>query len=232
MRFVGPQNRDPKIGQIITQWLDSIAPTVNETPMEEKYDSMTGYDVMEFIDDLYDFLNEYQTKTQSFQDFSFQPSFTYALPNPDEQNAFRYTLHMRTDASLEQGAGQHNGRKSQKWILYNVMEDKFNPGYKVLVYIKPFDNTIDFTSWSKNYTDANKAAFEFENLMSTYGYMFKMKGLQDLRFEGRQKDMFHERGNVAWYGCPLRYYVKTYKIKLVYEKMLEEIILDFTIKNN
>ena len=226
MRFIEPQNIKPAVKSIIVNTLENIAPTVNIEPLQTEFDSADAYDLMDLMDDIYDFLNQYQKRTNEFKNLSFIPSFTYYLPSESDQDSLRYKIVQRTDGTMEQGAAPHSGRRNFKWTLYNVMEDAKNPGYKVLFYAKPMDNTVDLVCWSKNYRDANRSALDLENIFDMYGYLFKKKGLNALRFEGRQSDAFHEKSNVAWYGCPLRYYFRTMKIKMVYEKTLEEIVLE------
>lgn len=232
MKFFKPVTEDPEVGSIILNIIQSIAGTsdISVPDNTDIGDEIKGYGIMEFIDDIYDFLNQYQGHTQEFKDFSFKPNSTYNIPNEDEGNHLRYNIEERTYATTQQGYMQHNGRKNFKWALRDIVEDKTKPGYKVLVFEKPFDNTLILTSWSKNYRDANKFAFKIEELLDTYRGIFKMKGLLDLRYIRRKDDVFREVSNYAWYGCPIEFYVKTNQIKLVYEKVLEQISIDLTLK--
>ena len=231
MKFFKPQTEDDKTGSIILNIVNSIGNVggIEETN-KEIGDYIKGYDIMDFIDDLYDFLNQYNDKTKEFKEFDFKPKSVYSIPSEDEGNTLRYNIKERSYATTQQGFSAHNGRKDYKWQLLDIVEDKEHPKYKVLVFNKSFDNTLILTSWSKNYRDANKFAFQLESLLDTYKSIFKLKGLIDLRYEGRGDDIFREVSNYAYYGCPLEFYVKTNQIRLVYEKVLEEITINLNLQ--
>lgn len=226
-RFFQPNTTDPVVGKIIVNILQG-AGGIETTDESAGWDNIISYDTTEFVDDVYDFMKKYQEHTTEFKDFSMTADFVHYLPTEDESNALRYSIMKRTHASHEQGAHPHSGRMNYKWILRDILEDKENPGYGVLVYEAQFDNTIQFTSWSKNYRDANRFAVKFEGLMDTYQYIFKQKGLLNFRYIARDDDLYREKSNYSLYGCPLRYFIRTNAIKLVHEKLLEEIAIELT----
>lgn len=238
--FFKPQiaNKDPKIGKIITEILETFggtiynvdAPTLNLRTIEYG-DEIKGYDVYDFINDLHDFLILYNSKTNALNDFTFMPAGVQVdMRSGSDIYAIRYQINQRTYGTVEQGAKQHTGRKSYIWQFREMLEDRRHPGYKVLVYTKPFDNTVTFYSVSTTYRNANLIANTIEDILDTYGYIFKAKGLLDLRYEGRGNDQYYEINNIQFYECPLTYYVRTYKVKLVYEKILEELVIETLIK--
>lgn len=227
MRFFEPQTKDPLIADIIVNTIESIGISPMGAEVPDPYaDEIADYDVHNFIDDVYDFLTKYQQLTGEFKDFSMSPSFTYLVPGDDEGNALRYNILQRTIASSEQGQKAHQGRIDKRWRFIKMLDDVQNPGYKALVYAKPFDNTVQFTSWSKNYRDADTFAFKLEELLDTYSTIFKAKGLLQLNYEGRGEDLAKEKSSFTWFGCPLFYHIRTLKTKVVYEKVLEQIAID------
>jgi len=219
--------------QIVSNAVTSFAGPMDKQLLTDLGDQIIDYDLDDFVDDLYEFLNQYQQTTGEFKDFTFNASYAYSVPLDSEQNALRFHVIERTDASTQGGVSNpHTGRRNYKWMLYNTIDDLQNPGYKVLTFVKPMDNTIELVSWSKNYRDANKFALQIEDLLDTYSYLFKAKGLIDLRFLGRRDDLFYQTTSLSWYGCPMRYYIKTFKIKLVYEKLLEQLTIDFLLASD
>jgi len=229
-RFFEPQHTDPEINSIIVNMVDNIGPITMPDEEVSVGNFIRGYDLPEFIDDLYDLLNKLQSSTQEFKSFTFKPEHAWGTDIKDEQNALRYSVIARSYATTEKGMKPHEGRKDSRWNLRDIVEDKLNPGYKVLVFSKFYDNTIRLGAWSKNYRDADKFAYKLEDILDTYRYIFRAKGLLQLRFEGRDEDKFNEISNFTWYSCPLVYLVRTQAIKLVYEKTLETLAIELIKK--
>jgi hypothetical protein len=232
-RYIVPEGKtiNEVAKTLVTKATTSFAYPADENLLEPADNITKSYDLMDFIDDVYDFLNQYQQHTEEFKSFSFNPQFTYQIPADDEGNSLRYKVIERTPATTQAGVGPHMGRKDYKWRYVGKLEDLQNPGYKTKVYIKEMDNTIEFYSWSKNYRDANLFAFRLEELLDTYSYLFVAKGLNQIRYLGRQADQFFQTTSVSWYAAVLRYYVRTYAIKIVNEKALEEVTIEFLTKS-
>lgn len=230
-RYFTPQTKDNEVAVKVVAVLDSFTNANLPAQNNTTGDIIKGYDLPEFIDDLGAFIKSYQAHTKEFKDFSFSPAYADADVSHDEGNALRYKVMKRTYGSFSQVNTPHEGVKAPKWNLYDIVEDKNNPGYKVLIYTTVYDNTLEIASWSKNYRDADRAAYKFEELMDTYGGIFRQKGLLQLRYEIREADMYREVSNYTTYGIPLRYYVRTNKVKLVYEKTLESMVIELLINN-
>jgi hypothetical protein len=229
-RFFEASSKDPVIKKAVTNIVESIPTDTSQEINTNAGSVIKGYDIMEFIDDLNDLLTKYQEKTQELKEFSFQPTFSYSKLTTDESNAIRYEIISRNPGVFHQTNNPNSsGPRAHKWLLTDIVEDLAHPGYKVLVYIQPMDNVISIESWSKNYRDANKAAFVLEDLLETFSYVFKQKGLQILRFQGREKDKYREVSNIQTYGIPLTYYLRTIKTKLVHEKILEDLTISLKI---
>jgi hypothetical protein len=232
MQFFKSQNENPQISILVEKMVKELGeiPTTI-IPLEQfSKEELDSYDIDVFIDDLCEFLTQYNKETDVFKSFTFLPEHAYSIPTDDEGNSVRFSLHERTNATSEQsGHNPHGGRKNYKWRLHGTFDDHRNPGYKALLYVRPMDNTIDITSWSKNGRDASKAALILEKLLDTYQILFKKKGLIELRYEKRLEDVARERNNFVLYGCPLRFYIKTIQTNIVYEKTLEEIAIQTTV---
>jgi len=209
---------------------DVFSDITTEKPAPESFDSAKGYDLSDFLEDVMQLFTKYTEATNDFKDFSFGPERVYDTVAPDEGNAIRYSVVNRTIATTTQGNNAHAGRIDYRWRPRGEYADVKNPGYKVTVYEKAFDNTIRFTSWSKNYRDANKMALKFEEIMDLYDKYFKKNGLLLIRYEGRDHDMFNETSGYAMYGCPMIFYVKTNELKLAYDKVIESLKIE--IKHN
>jgi len=220
-----PKSDNPNVRQVIVNMVDSFTP---ERLVQLQADIIKGYDLDEFFDDLTDFTKGYQRTTGDFKDFSIKPDFSYASIGSSEGNSIRYKIQKRTYATIEQGRREHQGTLMARPMLVNILEDKRNPGYKVLSYAQEYDNTIIIGSWSKNYRDANRGAFLIEEIFDLYSYVFLQKGLKQLHFRDRLEDQYIESKsmNAPQYGALLQYYIRTNKVRLVYEKILEEIAIN------
>lgn len=228
-RFFKPKTEDPEVHKIIVDQVRAMGPeSVDVNSNVQSIDDIKPYDFQNLIDDLYDFLSKFNEQFSEFKGFSFRPKSVYEDAEPDEIAALRYAVVQRTPATMTPGAGPHEGRLMYKGMLMDILEDKHNPGYKVLVYSQHMDNTFQIVPLAKSYRDADRAAQKLEEILETYSYLFKAKGLQALRFQGRGSDFTQNIAGSVFYGCPLTFYARTYKIKLVYEKVLEEIA--FTVK--
>ena len=239
-RFFIPTSNDDKVKVTIVNMLDSFSDTSKGFDSDDstsglvEADDLKGYDLPDFINDFYDFLTQYQAKTDTFKDFSIRPSYVYDDVSKDEGNAIRYQVIDRAPAATGKTnmAFDQQVTRGHKWLLRDIWEDTKNPGYKVLAYTKKFENMIDISSWSKNARDAERAAYIIEELLDTYSYIFKKKGLSFIRYERRMADQYREASGFGIYGIPLRYLLVTTKVKLVYEKILESIVIETLIKKN
>lgn len=234
-RFFIPATKNETVKNIIVKLLDGFADTSSGIDSGERLtetDELKGYDLPDFINDLYDFLTQWQAKTKDFKDFSMRPSYVYDDVSKDEGNAIRYQIIDRAPAATGRTntAFDQSTTRGHKWLLRDIWEDELNPGYKVLAYTKSFENMIDISSWSKNARDAERAAYILEDLLETYSYIFKKKGLHFIRYERRMADQYRETSGFGIYGVPLRYLLITTKVKLVYEKILESIVIETLIK--
>lgn len=187
------------------------------------------WDIDDFPKDLLFIIEKLKHTTPNLQGITFNHEAVYTVPSDGVD--LRYTIVSRTPGTFGgrlnelQEPGQ--GRLNYKFKLLDILDDLDNPGYGVLVFGQYMDNVIRLTPWSKTYTTANRVANVIEDLIPDYMFYFKKRGAQQIRFERRGEDMFQNFENNTFYGCPLNYYVRTLKIKKVYEKKLEEIIVEF-----
>lgn len=194
------------------------------------FDDIVQYDIDDCVADLHEFLNMYQDKFQDFKEFSFRPTSVYEEITQDEGNHLRYSIDKRTPGTMSQQNQPHEGHLAMKWEILDILDDKLNPGYKCVVYVKPFDNSITLYSCSKNFRDADKAAFKLEEILDTYMYVFKQHGADRFQYFGRGSTMRQEMHNIIQYFIPLKFYIRTNAIKLVYEKSIENIAIEAVLK--
>lgn len=232
-RYFTPMASDQKVGDILVNVVSSFTENINlETFGKNLFSEIKDYDIPEFFEDLKNLISEYQKISDVLKDFSVKPVYSYDTLKEAETNAIRTQIIKRTFASVQQGAGPHQGIQMKKKILLDIVDDRLNPGYKALIYTNDFDNTLKIESWSQNYRDADKAAFLLEEMLSNYAFLFKQKGLLNLMYVERQSDLIREHANHTVYGVPLVYFVRTRKHTIVYEKILEQLIINTLIQTN
>lgn len=224
MKRFTPSSQDDTISSVITQIVSQFGPSQIE--QEEGWDALKGYDVEEFLADAKTLFEKHNQLTKEFEGLTFLPENTYQDIEETEACQIRFQLQKRTFGIFNQQSKPHDGVRAVKPILIDILEDIDHPGYKVLAYAQFFDNSIEFTSWSKNYRDANRGAIMIERFFQFYEPIFKMKGLQLIRYNERGTDQLRESGTYALHGAPVRYYIRTFQLQLVYEKTLESIVIE------
>lgn len=225
-----PKSSSQQVSDLVIKSLDGVTDSDDSSTGTDDRGFVQGYDLLDFFDDFTDLFKKYQEYTEELKTFSVQPENVHAHIGADEQNAIRFKILKRTNGTLSQGATPHEGRLNYKWTLTDVVEDKLNPGYKALVYAKWMDNTFEVLSCSKNYRDADRAAFVVENIFELHSNIFALKGLKQLRYIGRNQDRYREVANYGQYEIPLLYYCRTLKTQVVYEKILEELTIEKILK--
>lgn len=228
-RFTNGENTKQQVEGIYFDIVKSFSGVQSDVESESLTELPKGYDIKDLILDINSLLKEYSKRSEDFKDFSFAPQMTYNILGEDEQSAVRFKLHRRQYGTVQQQPIPGGGTRSEKWMLLGVLDDIENPGYKVHVFQKSFDNILDIISWSKNYRDADNAAYIIEDLLDTYKYIFKRKGVERLSFQERMEPLFRDTGGTGIHGVPLRYYARTTKIKVVYQKTLESIAAELLV---
>lgn len=228
-RFI-PSSTNPAVGNIVSRIVSSFSSEITRDA-DIGVDLIKDYDITEFISDVKTIYKKHNELTKEFEGFSFLPENVAKTVDEKEEDHIRFQLLKRTFGTFQQQPTPHNGIRAIKPILVDIIDDTKHPGYKVLVYSQLFDNSIEFTSWSQNYRDAVRGAELTEAFFTLYEPIFKLKGLQILRYIERGTDQIRESGTYVYYGSPVRYYVRTNKISLLYEKTLETLVIETLLTN-
>jgi len=216
-----PQASDPEIRSVVHGFVQDIDPQLLIKP-SQGFTDVSDYDIDTFIIDLYKFFELYQKETDSFKDFSFRPTSVYESLSEDEGNHLRHRIFHRKPTS--------------RYNFDCVFDDIRYPGYKALVYRRQVETMFDIYSCSRNYRDADKAAYEIESILDIHRKYFRKKGLNSLFYVERRADEFRDVQSIMQYQIPLVFTAITNQYKIVYEKTLEslaiELVLNKTTKAN
>jgi hypothetical protein len=135
----------------------------------------------------------------------------------------------REPGAYSQGAPFEGSIKNYRPILREHREDPNNPGYRVAVLGKWFDNAVRFTCWAQTNKEAIQRSFWFEEFMEKYSWFFVASGVPRVLFMEHEEQVIDNDGNKI-YGRSLVYYVKTEEITLISEKELEEIVVSLSVE--
>jgi len=182
-----------------------------------------GYDVPEFIKDVYKFLNEYFNHTNEFPNIVLNATSAYESLDDVETIALRHKIISRTYGQVSSDKFSPASLRSPVWAKHKELEDPNFPGYKIVIRRQVFDTVIEFNPWSKNKYESDKLAFLLEDIFNEYDVVFKKKGLDMLRFIERDSDITRMVGGTMWYGSPMKYIVRTAKFKREFTKKLEQL---------
>ena len=137
---------------------------------------------------------------------------------------------------LKRGAGTlspestpFSGIRAFKPTLRETLRDPLAPDYSVHVYTQLMDNIFEIIPSSKNYPNADAGAYLVEDMMEYFQPIFKQRGITQMRYMMREEDRYNVGSDNALHKCPMVYYVRTQKLKLVYEKDLELLNIEVDI---
>lgn len=113
-------------------------------------------------------------------------------------------------------------------------DDPDFPGYQLYSYGQRFDNVFQLVCWARTAKQANIRVMWLEDLMQRYFFALKLKGFNQIRYEGRDKDVVFtpEAQSFKLAGRYLTFYCRTEKIILVREKTLEEVLISLGIDSD
>ncbi len=153
--------------------------------------------------------------------------FTEEDPNVDSQTeTITFSLIKREPGAFGQGAPFESRTKNLRPLFREELQDKENPGYRLVTTGYWHDNLIRFTCWARTNKTANARALWFERLMDEYSWWFKTQGVDRMLFWERAADISVTIDNNKWYGRPLDYFVRTETLRVFSEKTIEEILVD------
>lgn len=138
------------------------------------------------------------------------------------------SLVKREPGRFAQGAPFEGSTKNLRPILRENKKDPENPGYRIAIMGKWYDNLIKFTCWAQTNKEAIERAFWFEEFMEKYTWFFVASGVPRVLFWEQKEETIDNNGNKL-YGRSLTYYVKTEDISTISEKELEEIAISLNV---
>lgn len=154
---------------------------------------------------------------------------------PMDVESISITLLSRLPGSFEKSTVMDvmspSKTRTMKPVLREEGEDPDAPGYRRAILGCFYDNIIELTAWARTAKTANDRALWLEDLMEEYQYFFKLSGVNRLMFAERGTDQsLNVNGNII-HGRPLRFYVRTEKIRAVRQKTLEQIYIHVSVNN-
>lgn len=146
-----------------------------------------------------------------------------------DSNSITVTISKREPGIFAQGAPFEGSVQNLRPVLREYKDDPDNPGYRLAIYGKWYDNLVEFTCWADTNAEAIERAFFFEDFMEKYNWFFVLSGVPRVLFMAQKEATVDNDGNKL-YGRSLVYYVKTEKITTVSEKQLEEIYISMSVE--
>ncbi len=148
---------------------------------------------------------------------------------PDEykRETISFQLRSRMPAVMGKSAPQGAPRE-YKPNIRDSFPDPDVPGHEIHELGWMMDNYIRFVIWSQSNKEANTLALWFEDFMNCFLWFFRKQGVNQLFFYEREDDfqIFDKR----LVGRPLVYFVRTEKVTQVRERVLEELVVNLTVK--
>lgn len=183
------------------------------------------------INDFYELvsraLREYQLQEGKAEDRLI--IFTEDWP-PDEykRETISFQLRSREPAIMGKTAPRGNVPREYKPNIRDSYPDPDVPGHFIYELGWMMDNYIRFVVWSQSNKEANKLALWFEDFMNCFLWFYRQQGVNQLFFVEREEDfqIFEKR----LVGRPLVYFVRTEKVTHVRERVLEELVVNLTVK--
>lgn len=182
--------------------------------------------IIEVMDLIGQAINDYDQRTHKTTDA--QVFFTYESPNTDKQlEAISISLIEREPGMYGQGSPSNKSKiKNLRPILREVKDDPDNPGYKRAILGYFYDNILQLTCWARTNKAANARALWLENVMEEYTWYFVLSGVNRIFYHGRGMEISKDISGNRIYGRPIKYYVRTEKIRAVSQKTLETIYVN------
>jgi len=177
------------------------------------------------IDKFYELLKEIVKEKQIDENIKTPIEIIEAV-NPEEFNGEIITFHLKSRRPGVFGKGEPMSDvppKAYRAVYRGSEPDKVNPGYSKMTFSLFYDNIIEITCWAGTNKQANYRALWFEELMNEYIWLFKLNGLIQVLYLGREEDV--TESGMGIHGRPLRYYVRSERIFSVSEKNVDKYIL-------
>lgn len=187
------------------------------------------------IHEVFELIREVIVDYQDRQEIAEEAKIRVVLSQTDvdaEIESVSLELLSRLPGSFEKGPPTEIGKiRNYRPVLREEIDDPDAPGYRQAILGYFYDNTIEVTPWARNMKTVLERASWLETIMDEYAFYFAMAGVNRILFLGRDKTVhLNASGNII-HGCPLKFFVRTEKIRAVREKALEQIIIRASVRN-
>ena len=187
--------------------------------------------LLEFHELVRQVINDYEIRAGTTEEN--RVLFTEEEPDFEATNeSIVFGLVRREPGSWQQGAPMEARTKNRRPLIREESNDPLHPTYRKVVLGYYYDNVVRYTCWARTNKAANARAIWFEDMMEEYAWWFKLKGVQRVLYHGQDTDLVIERNGNRWYGRPIDFYVRTEKLRVFSEKMLEDILVKLTVEND
>lgn len=160
-------------------------------------------------------------------------NFTEEEPDSDSKTeSIVFSLISRSPGQFAQGKPNTRDHVNYRPMFREAIEDTDYPTYNKTILGYYYDNNVRFTCWARTNKTANTRADWFEEVMENYSWWFKLQGVDRVLYLGRDTDIVTTVNNNKWYGRPIDFFVRTEKIRVFREKMLEEILISLHVDEN
>jgi hypothetical protein len=122
-----------------------------------------------------------------------------------------------------------DGVQSIKWRLIDVYEDPEYTGYSILRFGKEIEADISFHVWGTNYQDIRKRSSLLKDIIDSNAWFLKHKGLRDIIWRESTETRLWDGKNIVKEKIE-HYLVRFMEIKIMREKNLEQIALEFGLE--
>lgn len=228
-RFDPPKellNSGPKI-TVVTQAFESQVEKAEQSPKGTTPGRAKNY--FEFLQLVNKALNDYQTRENIIDNQRLRLAWEREDDIADTQS-ISVTITRREPGTFSQGAPFEGSVRNLRPVLREYKNDPDNPGYRIAVYGKWYDNLVKFTCWASTNAEAIRRSFWFEEFMEKYTWFFVISGVPRVLFMSQEEEVTVDNDGNKLYGRSLIYYVKTEKITTVSEKQLEEIYVSLSVE--
>lgn len=113
--------------------------------------------------------------------------------------------------------------KQYKKTLREAVKDPLVPGYTVEIYGQPFDNLVQFSSWSHDHRTSEKLISWFEQFLKYYTSDLRQGGIAQLFFWKREPDSINTTWRQYYAVRSSQWYFRTEELEAVYQRDILKI---------
>lgn len=208
-----------------TQFDRIVSNAVKSLPTQTPLPAKTIVEVMDVIDKV---IKDFQVRERATEDSKIKVLYK----KPDkliELESITMEVTKRQPGMFGQGRPWENDTRNLRPLLRQEIEDPDNPGYKRAVLGYFHDNELTLTCWARTAKQANERALWLEDLMEDYSWFFVYSGVNRLIYQGRGAEQVQDIQDNKIYGRPIKYFVRTEKLRAISQKEIEEIVIRLSI---